>query len=622
MSIKLVDTLEPMADFPAAMAENIGFADGKSLQEKYDSGELVSSAEAPVKVTDGKISLDTVPITKGGTGVTTQEDINKAFINNLETSESDVTDGTEFVSSWSSDKGFAETAEGALNKPFKRQFIKVWNYIKDKISSVLGLTSAKVLSYDSHLSNKDNPHSVTKSQVGLDSVVNTGDSATPVSGGTTKFTTGGAYTELNKKVDKVDGKGLSSNDFTNTYKNKLDNIDTTVTTNSSNLVTSGAVATAISTEVTNRNTAITNAINNLDVSSVGGDGKYISAISETNGKISATSTTMDTAPTTNSVKAVTSGGIKTAISTAETNAKNLANATGTLPVANGGTGATTAKGAQNALLSDMQTETTAIDDSTEFVMKYGTPTDTKGALFKRSATLVWNYIKDKISSVLGLTATAYGGKASTAEIADKTVNDITLNIPYVTESGQYVIPLGNIPEPTSTAPDSPYNWDITGFFSIIRPAGHAGGHITFEAGHGYSHSFTTYAYLDEDNFTENGTTRMSIKAFQYNGKWWLGLWINTQWQGYESKMTITYSRGLPATPTCILYNSRSGGVANEEIYNSIQDIPSSWWKGRAIYNPTTFTQNITSPVVQANNKMIIPIGAPSSLEDGCIWIER
>ena len=448
MSIKLVDTLEPMADFPIAMAENIGFADGKTLQEKYDSGELVSSAEAPVKVTDGKISLDTVPITKGGTGVTTQEDINKAFINNLEIDNSDVTDGTEFVSSWSSDKGFAETAEGALNKPYKRQFIKVWNYIKDKISSVLGLTSAKVLSYDSHLSNKDNPHSVTKSQVGLDSVVNTGDSATPVSGGTTKFTTGGAYTELNKKVDKVDGKGLSSNDFTNTYKNKLDNIDTTVTTNSSNLVTSGAVATAISTEVTNRNTAITNAINNLDVSSVGGDGKYISAISETNGKISATSTTMDTAPTTNSVKAVTSGGIKTAISTAETNAKNLANATGTLPVANGGTGAITAKGAQKSLLSDMQTETTEMDDTTEFVMKYGTPTDTKGALFKRSATLVWNYIKGKISSVLGLTATAYGGNANTAttaESANKIVPNYTksLDLKTVTSATTKYIKVAN-----------------------------------------------------------------------------------------------------------------------------------------------------------------------------------
>ena len=273
--------------------------------------------------------------------------------------------------------------------------------------------------------------------------------------------------------------------------------------------------------------------------------------------------------------------------------KDLTNATGTLPVANGGTGATTAKGAQNALLSDMQTETTAMDDSTEFVMKYRAPTDTKGALFKRSATLVWNYIKDKISSVLGLTATAYGGKASTAEIADKTVNDITIDIPSVRENGCYVIPLGNILEPTSTVGDSPYNWDITGFLSIIRPTfGHNGSHLWFEAGHGYSHDWTTYAYLDKLDFNFVTT---SIKAFQYNGKWWLGFCIITNHQGYVGKMTITYSQGLPATPTCILYNSSSDGVANEEIYNSIQDIPSSWWKERVIYNPTTFIQNITAP---------------------------
>ena len=55
----------------------------------------------------------------------------------------------------------------------------------------------------SHTSNTNNPHSVTATQVGLGNVVNTGDSDTPVSGGTTKFTTGGAYTELNKKADKV-----------------------------------------------------------------------------------------------------------------------------------------------------------------------------------------------------------------------------------------------------------------------------------------------------------------------------------------------------------------------------------------------------------------------------------
>ena len=76
---------------------------------------------------------------------------------------------------------------------------------------------------------------------------------------------------------------------------------------------------------------ITSAIQALDVSSVGGDGKYISAISETDGKISATATTMDTTPTANSTKAVTSGGIKTALNGKAESSHTHGN------IANGGT---------------------------------------------------------------------------------------------------------------------------------------------------------------------------------------------------------------------------------------------------------------------------------------------
>lgn len=66
-----------------------------------------------------------------------------------------------------------------------------------------GITSDKVSSYDVHLIDTSNPHSVTKSQVGLGDVVNSGDSNVPIDGGTTKFTTGGAFTELAKKNDKI-----------------------------------------------------------------------------------------------------------------------------------------------------------------------------------------------------------------------------------------------------------------------------------------------------------------------------------------------------------------------------------------------------------------------------------
>ena len=50
----------------------------------------------------------------------------------------------------------------------------------------------------------------------------------------------------------------------------------------------------INNEITARNNAITNAINNLDVASVGSNGGYIKTISETNGKISAARQPFDT----------------------------------------------------------------------------------------------------------------------------------------------------------------------------------------------------------------------------------------------------------------------------------------------------------------------------------------
>jgi hypothetical protein len=43
MAIKLADTLAPMSDFPAAMAEHIAFDDGDTLQEKLDTGSLGGS---------------------------------------------------------------------------------------------------------------------------------------------------------------------------------------------------------------------------------------------------------------------------------------------------------------------------------------------------------------------------------------------------------------------------------------------------------------------------------------------------------------------------------------------------------------------------------------------------
>ena len=85
-------------------------------------------------------------------------------------------------------------------------------YVEISPSLALGETSSTAYrgdrgktAYDHSQLTSGNPHNVTKSDVGLGSVVDTGDSAIPVSGGTTKFTTGGAYTELAKKLSLSGG---------------------------------------------------------------------------------------------------------------------------------------------------------------------------------------------------------------------------------------------------------------------------------------------------------------------------------------------------------------------------------------------------------------------------------
>ena len=88
----------------------------------------------------------------------------------------------------------------------------------------------------------------------------------------------------------------------NNIDDRFDYVEDDIDTLNSNDSTTGSVANKIKT-----------AINALDVNSQGGAGKYIQSISETDGKISATAQTMDTAPTANSTKAVTSGGVKTAL---------------------------------------------------------------------------------------------------------------------------------------------------------------------------------------------------------------------------------------------------------------------------------------------------------------------
>lgn len=75
----------------------------------------------------------------------------------------------------------------------------------DAINS--GIDSQKVSSYEAHIANTSNPHSVTKAQVGLGSVQNYGMDSAPTSGSNNYVKSGGVYSALSNKIGSVSSSG-------------------------------------------------------------------------------------------------------------------------------------------------------------------------------------------------------------------------------------------------------------------------------------------------------------------------------------------------------------------------------------------------------------------------------
>ena len=95
---------------------------------------------------------------------------------------------------------------------------------------------------------------------------------------------------------------------------------------------------------------------------------------------------------------------------------------GVQKIENGGTGATTALGAFENLANGLPEGSGPLD--TEHII-FQNENRKNWGLYTLSH--FWEYIKGKISSVLGLTKDSYGGKASTAGTADKTVDVVDFN---------------------------------------------------------------------------------------------------------------------------------------------------------------------------------------------------
>ena len=92
--------------------------------------------------------------------------------------------------------------------------------------------------------------------------------------------------------------------------------------------------------------------------------------------------------------------------------------TGTLGVANGGTGQTSAINASNALLNALTTGSSTPTDADYYISQYVGGGTTTTTYHRRPMSALWEYVKGKISSVLGLTASSYSGAAASANSVD------------------------------------------------------------------------------------------------------------------------------------------------------------------------------------------------------------
>lgn len=126
---------------------------------------------------------------------------------------------------------------------------------------------------------------------------------TNIGAGTSNFS--GSFNDLTDKPTTIAGYGI-----TDAFSGSFTDLTNKPTTISGYGITDAKIQNGTITLGGNTITPITS-FSSLDSPLVGGSGKYISSISETDGIISATETTLDTVPTENSTNAITSGAVYT-----------------------------------------------------------------------------------------------------------------------------------------------------------------------------------------------------------------------------------------------------------------------------------------------------------------------
>lgn len=266
---------------------------------------------------------------------------------------------------------------------------------------------------------------------------------------------------------------------------------------------------------------------------------------------------------------------------------------GVQTVANGGTGATTEKGAFMNLANGLSEGSGPLDTE---CMIYKNTSGTNWGLYTLSH--FWEYIKDKISSVLGVTKDNYGGKASTAGNAD-TVDSYHASALWRSDGATWN-PGADVAL-KAAANNSEWSFDIS-------RNGYTGCYW-----HVWDSTLGTLLRVNADDGKVSTPYGLSSKGkVEVGGSGVGGAKIVIQGN------TVSSNSYADTNPKLEFKNT-----------DGSQNISLTFTDYDAVKAPASLTLNgnqgnefFIAPCIKASNKLVIPIGAPDTLEDGCIWIER
>lgn len=221
----------------------------------------------------------------------------------------------------------------------------------------------------------------------------------------------------NRVVVSTDALGITTSAITTTELNQLDGINTNQTIqaqlNGKQATITGAASSVTTANLTPNTVAIADANGKImsatavSVTELGYLNGVTGAIqTQLNGKAPANHThnyagaSSPGGPATSANRLATARTVQTDLgSESAVSFDGSANITpgvkGTLPIAHGGTGATTARGAEYNIMNQIRTVTSNVADSDMFVCKSTAPDATNGATYARSFSTVYNAIKDK-----------------------------------------------------------------------------------------------------------------------------------------------------------------------------------------------------------------------------------